>query len=159
MSMDDPVARALADLANADASRRASEHLEPAVLAAFDRQQAAGSPRGWAAAIRAHRLQAVAVAGAAVLATAVYVSMPERTSMTSRVSERPIADPPVSGVGQAPPAWRASDDIVHSVHVRMPREMLSMFGVPIIEPAAAGTVHVEVLVGNDGIARTIRVVR
>jgi hypothetical protein len=37
--------------------------------------------------------------------------------------------------------------------------MLSMFGVPIIEPAAAGTVHVEVLVGNDGIARTIRVVR
>jgi hypothetical protein len=35
--------------------------------------------------------------------------------------------------------------------------MLSMLGVPIIEPTAAGTVNVEVLLGSDGIARAIRV--
>lgn len=46
----------------------------------------------------------------------------------------------------------------NAVRVRMPRAMLSMFGVPLIEPDAAGTVSVEVLLGNDGLARTIRIV-
>jgi hypothetical protein len=56
------------------------------------------------------------------------------------------------------PTWRDSDDVVHAVQVRMPRAMLSMLGVPIIEPGAEGTVNVEVWLGSDGIARTIRII-
>lgn len=42
------------------------------------------------------------------------------------------------------------------VRVRMPRSTLARFGIPIADPEASGSVDLEVLVGEDGIARTIR---
>lgn len=42
------------------------------------------------------------------------------------------------------------------VRVRMPRSALALFGIPIADPDATGSVDLEVLVGEDGIARTIR---
>jgi hypothetical protein len=55
--------------------------------------------------------------------------------------------------------WRPSDDIIHSVRVRVPRAMLPELGVPVIDPDAPGTVTVELVVGSDGLPRTIRIVR
>jgi hypothetical protein len=49
-------------------------------------------------------------------------------------------------------------DVVQLVHIRLPRAMLPTLGVPVIDPDAAGTVNVELLLGNDGLARTIHIV-
>ena len=42
------------------------------------------------------------------------------------------------------------------VRIRMPRSALPHLGIPIANPDATGSVDLEVLVGEDGIARTIR---
>jgi len=42
------------------------------------------------------------------------------------------------------------------MRVRMPRSAFSSLGVPIANPDADGLVDVEVLVGEDGVARSIR---
>lgn len=197
MTTDDPVRRALSELAEADASRRAPPHLERAVLDAFDRQRA----RGWlgrcAAIAWDYRREAAAVAVAVSVTATIYFAVLDRVVVQPPVPERPVQSmvsgrpelPAVRGhldaqeplVTRSPsgphptrrprphrpvqseavrtmPTWSESDDIVHSVHVRLPRAMLSMFGVPIIEPDAAGTVNVEMLLGHDGLARTIRIV-
>jgi len=51
------------------------------------------------------------------------------------------------------------DDVVRVVRMRLPRASLSSLGIAVIDPGAAGTVDLEVLVGVDGLARTIRMVR
>src|SRR5262249_20880036 len=51
------------------------------------------------------------------------------------------------------------DDVVRVVRVRLPRATLPSLGIAVIDPGAAGTVDLEVLVGVDGLARTIRMVR
>jgi hypothetical protein len=54
----------------------------------------------------------------------------------------------------ADPAFDSSAATV--IRVRMPRSALAALGLPIAEPDAAGAVDVEMLVGEDGVARTIR---
>jgi hypothetical protein len=188
--MDDPIDRALAALANADAARQAPAHLEPRILAAFDRRRERSVLRWWVIVAWDYRREAAAVVIAASITTVAHFRLLERNIIEPGVPEAPVqaqvarraevpatmdespqqppttpspaATRPVRRVRAAAvtadPTWRQSDDIVHSVHVRMPRAMLSMLGVPLIEPAAEGTVNVEVLLGPDGIARTIRIV-
>jgi hypothetical protein len=50
----------------------------------------------------------------------------------------------------------ADPDALHVVHVRMPRTTLATLGMPIGDPDARGLVDVEMLVGDDGVARSIR---
>jgi hypothetical protein len=50
----------------------------------------------------------------------------------------------------------ADPDALHVVHVRMPRATLATLGIPIGDPDARGLVDVEMLVGDDGVARSIR---
>lgn len=52
-----------------------------------------------------------------------------------------------------------SDGVVRVVRMRLPRASLQLLGIPIIDPDAVGTTEVELLVGEDGLARTIRMVR
>jgi hypothetical protein len=42
------------------------------------------------------------------------------------------------------------------MRVRMPRTAFARLGMPIVNPEADGMVDVEVLVGEDGVARSIR---
>ena len=42
------------------------------------------------------------------------------------------------------------------MRVRMSRSALASLGFPILEPDAAGVVDVEVIVGEDGVAQSIR---
>jgi hypothetical protein len=46
-----------------------------------------------------------------------------------------------------------------TVRARIPRAYLPMLGVPIIDPGAAGTVDIEVVLDEDGLQRAIRVLR
>jgi len=57
------------------------------------------------------------------------------------------------------PASAEFEDVVRVVRMRVPRSTLASLGVPVIDPGAAGTVDVELLIGVDGLARTIRMVR
>jgi hypothetical protein len=83
-------------------------------------------------------------------------SVSPRPSRRSRALKFPQAQP---AFVQTARARSESDDFVQAVRVSLPRAMLPLLGVPIIEPDAAGTVNVEVLLGNDGLARAIRVIR
>jgi negative regulator of sigma E activity len=42
------------------------------------------------------------------------------------------------------------------VRVRVPRTALATLGIPLVEPNVGGSVELEMLVGEDGVARTIR---
>jgi hypothetical protein len=42
------------------------------------------------------------------------------------------------------------------VRVRLSRTALVTLGIPLVEPNDGGTVDLEILVGEDGVARTIR---
>lgn len=190
--MDDPVRRALADLA--EATRHAPPHLERSVLDAFDRQKEHGSLERRAAEGWTRRRTAL---GAAVFAAVIITAFLERrfVSLPSRVTETPVQPPATrpeqpkvpearerpltsapavprqsarprtqphravqSKVDRAALRWKAGDDFVYFVHARVPRTMLPLLGVPIMEPDTPGTVGVEVLVGHDGLARAIRIV-
>jgi hypothetical protein len=52
-------------------------------------------------------------------------------------------------------------EFAHVVRARIPRAMLPLLGVPIvtIDPDAPGTIDVELLLGEDGLARTIQIIR
>jgi hypothetical protein len=56
-------------------------------------------------------------------------------------------------------AYGEFDGVVRVVRMRLTRATLPLLGIPIIDPNAAGTVEIELLVGEDGLARTIRTVR
>jgi hypothetical protein len=50
----------------------------------------------------------------------------------------------------------ADPTMLQVVRVRMARTALATLGVPIVDPDAEGLVNVEMLVGEDGVARSIR---
>ena len=45
------------------------------------------------------------------------------------------------------------------IRLRLPREALQTLGIVLLEPDAGGSVDVDVLIGEDGLARDIRKVR
>ena len=154
MSSDDSIRRALEELARADRFRRVPPHLEERVLEAFDRETVRR---------RAPRLAttryvfAVAAVAAAVVAIVTTMDFDRAADESLGRAGNPANRVVPSGVA-AMPATMLTDDVVHEVHMRVPRTMLPLLGVPIIEPDAAGMVNVELLLGNDGLARAVRIV-
>lgn len=85
-----------------------------------------------------------------------------------RVVERREALPRLPAVSRAmlaelpPPLLRFSPqpigeaEVLQIVRLRLPREVLQALGVVLVEPDAEGMVDVDVLVGEDGLARDIR---
>jgi len=98
--------------------------------------------------------------GAAAALTRIAAPDPETAAVAPpRASAAPRARrPPAAGrlgfVLVADPAFDPTAATV--VRLRMPRATLVSLGVPIHDPDAAGEVDVELLVGEDGIARSIR---
>jgi hypothetical protein len=56
-------------------------------------------------------------------------------------------------------ASEAFDGAIRVVRMRLTRATLPLLGIPIIDPNAEGTVEIELLVGEDGLAKSIRAVR
>jgi hypothetical protein len=89
-------------------------------------------------------------------------------SLTPAVSKSPRAAPYPRRARQTPSlfargpvvaaGWQ-NDTIVRVARLRIPRAMLPMLGVPIIEPDGTGTIEIEAWLGDDGSARAVRVVR
>lgn len=59
-------------------------------------------------------------------------------------------------VTSSSPEASALEGSLTLVRVRMPRRAFATLGVPIVNPEAEGLVDVEVVVAEDGIARSIR---
>jgi hypothetical protein len=163
MTTDDPVRRALAALADADASRHAPPHLERAVLDGIDRRMNHGYFRRCIAAVWAYRHAAAAIALALIVTSAIYFDighvLDRSRGITQRVSDTRTTEHPSVRTGMdafltTPP----EGEIAQRVLVRLPRAMLPMLGVPIINPDAPGTVNLEVVLTEDGLAKTIRIV-
>jgi hypothetical protein len=58
-----------------------------------------------------------------------------------------------------PVASADRDAVGQTIQLRVPRSFLARLGVPVIEPDAAGTVTIELMLREDGLARTIRVLQ
>ncbi len=154
------VQASLRALAIEDARVTAPPHLETTVMRAWGTYQARRPRRAWRRPwiTLAWRLAAVALA----LST-IYLWLPARRAGT------PVAQPGEPGAaGRVVPGLvrdagvplvtdPPGDPAALSVmRVRMSRSALASLGFPILDPDSAGVVDVEVLVGEDGVARSIR---
>jgi hypothetical protein len=164
MTTDDPVRRALAAVADADASRHAPPHLERAVLDALDQQMNPRFFQRCVATAWAYRHAVAAMALAVIVTATMYFGglgdvFDRRSLTTQREPLRPtIEHPSVQTEAQPIQTTQGSGDVAQRVLVRLPRAMLPMLGVPIINPDAPGTVNLEVILREDGLAKTIRIV-
>lgn len=188
MTTDDHVGRALEELARAEASRHAPAHLEAAVIEGFDRQRRRRTSFAYARRAIAVIVLAAGVSAVIYLDMLVMrAPLPERPPEAlapSRAEMRPLPppldfeEPRPASPASAPPrtAQRQArnrvvartevdervsggNDIAQLVRIQLPRAMLPVLGVPVLDPDAAGTVNVELLLSNDGLAKTIRIVR
>ena len=143
--------RALAADDAANDEPRVSAHVDAAVMAAWEAVRDASRPRE---ARMAPPWVPWAAACAAVVIAAVLVTW--NTSNTAAPSR--IAAPPAPLLDQelvlVPEFDRAGPLML--MRVRMTRREFSRLGVAISNPDGDGLVDVEVLVGEDGVARSIR---
>jgi hypothetical protein len=141
---------ALDDLAAADAHAVVPAKVQAAVLHAWDTKQAAGRPQGF----HPVRWRAAWVLVPAAAAVIVAVALRDRDpAVAPTATARPT--PVDSGYVIVPEPF-ADTATLHVVRVRMARMALATLGVPIADPDAEGLVDVEMLVGDDGVARSIR---
>jgi hypothetical protein len=138
----------LRTLAREDAQVAVPPHLEAEVMRAWDRHAAQPPRRAWRGLSTplAWRLAAVAVA---VAISAVYIWLPAR-----RADGPPTVLP--DAVGALAPEQPGGPGGLSVMRVRMSRSAFASLGFPILEPDAAGVVDVEVIVGEDGVAQSIR---
>jgi hypothetical protein len=147
---------ALDDLAAADAHVVAPATLKTAVLHAWDEQRRTGADPGGIRQVRWPTEAAWVLVPAAAALVVVFASFardpaaaPDR-GMSAR--DRPTSRS--TGYVIVPEPF--SDTALHVVRVRMARMALATLGMPIADPDAEGLVDVEILVGDDGVARSIR---
>ena len=140
--------RALSTDAAADDDAQVPAHVDAAVMAAWDASRADQTrtpSRPWIP---------WAAACAAVVITAVLVTWTNgSTAAPSRTAEAP-APLIQQELVLVPELDRAGPLML--MRVRMTRREFSRLGVPIRNPEGDGLVDVEVLVGEDGVARSIR---
>jgi hypothetical protein len=79
-----------------------------------------------------------------------------RSNRSARARTRPVAPPPMDAGYVLVPDMASDGASLTLMRVRMPRSAFSNLGVPIANPDGDGLVDVEVLVGEDGVARSIR---
>jgi hypothetical protein len=147
---------ALEDLAATDAHVAAPGKLKAAVLRAWDeQQQAARGPEG----IRHVRWPTAAAcvlipAAAALVIAIASLARDPAAAPDRRLAARDRAAPGNTGYVIVPEPF--SDTALHVVRVRMATMALATLGMPLADPDAQGLVDVEILVGDDGVARSIR---
>jgi hypothetical protein len=188
MQSDDTVRRALKALAEADASRHASPHVEGALLDAFERDKVRGSSRwsAWPALAVAIVIVALAIVGyrealeprdvtsgrpSATLSRSEQPPTASENQIGGRVgteTARPSAASTRSNTTAVPSARSrlvtytpyGSEMVGQIVQLRLPRSTaLQLLGVPIVESEIQGTVNVELLLTEDGQTRPIRIVQ
>ena len=146
MSDEREIVSTLRAVAAADCRRQAPEHVERVVRAAFRARWSSARPRTrW----RLRLAWALAATTAAACAMLMYPP-PERPVAVSRTPRQFIALP--YGAGLSPREAAAI------IRVRIPRAALFSMGIPVNPERSSGTVEADLLCGEDGLARAIRLV-
>jgi hypothetical protein len=188
MTTDEDVGRALGELARAEVSRRAPTHLEAAVVEGFNRQRRRRASFAYARKAVALPVLAAVVGTVIYLNMLVMrAPLPERpteglashraefrpmpppldieeprlvlpAAVPPRAVQRPARDDREAVLTDVDRPAPGVDEAAQLVRIQLPRAMLPQLGVPVIDPDVAGTVNVELLLDNDGLARTIRIV-
>jgi hypothetical protein len=91
---------------------------------------------------------------APVATVAPATAAPSRARAPRRPRE--VLPPVLMNLGASPVR---DTEVLQLVRLRLPREALQTLGVVLLEPDAAAMVDVDVLIGEDGVARDIRQVR
>jgi hypothetical protein len=142
------VDEALRTLAADDRNVAVPASVETAVMLAWDAEHAAVAADR-SSRLAARRVALVVAAAAAVVVAATWLQHPP----ASTPREMTPAGEPGYVLVPDPLADPAS---LHVVRLRMRRAGLASLGVPLVNPDADGLVEVELLVGEDGVARSIR---
>lgn len=146
----DALADALAELRRAEASMETPPHVEAAALAAWDKAHAtetAGRPRNlW------HQAAAVAAVVTLAIGLAQLGQQLQHATQRAQRSERArtlllVGEPILQG------------EPVRMVRMRVPASALTGLGVRPVTGTSGEHVDVDVIVGEDGVARAIRVGR
>jgi hypothetical protein len=140
--------RWLHKLAEHDRQVQAPAHVQTRVMQAWDAIAPLAAKRSPAHSGRAALLALASTAAGVLTAIAIY-------------REPSAACPPVAASVSPAEIVLVTDPVFDPsatsiVRVRMPRAALATLGIPIADPDASGLVDVELLVGEDGFARTIR---
>jgi hypothetical protein len=145
---DTELAEVLEALRKAEADVDAPPRVEAALLAAWDAAHAQGTARG------ARRLwrEAGAVAAAVTIAVGLWQLGQQLERTTRRETERAEDGRTLLLVGE--PILQGEP--VRVVRMRVPASTLTGLGVRSAEMNAAAHVDVDVIVGEDGVARAVR---
>jgi hypothetical protein len=158
----------------AEEPRQAPRHVETYLMSAFRRRAGRRRVQAWATAAG---VGVIAAAVAAVL----WVAQPilKRAPVSGHISDRSVASAPAIGdsAAQVQYAVIRSDDVASTfyplpeadalppletamvVRVRLPLSSLQLMGFPVSEEAEADPVEADVLLGQDGLARGVRLIQ
>jgi len=164
------LSQALRWAAGADAGEAAPARVEAALREAFARQRPAAGRRsvGTRSRPRSRELALAAAAAAGLLLALAAALGPSTRPTPARIRSVTRQPPPVVRVAergdtlQLAPLYAAPLTDVESgqvIRVGLPRSALRSMGWPLPEVPGAGLVPAEVLVGEDGLARAVRLVR
>jgi len=169
------LARGLRALADAEARAETPSHVEAAVMARWDAAHASPVRRPTRSFVRGAATVAagVTIVGAVALQRQFAgrdVVLPPRPVVSFRAPDAASTPAPIAEATAAPAARRAEEarstlvlvgepiatgEILHLVRMRVARRALTALGVA--ETSAADVIDVDVLVGEDGVARGVRV--
>jgi hypothetical protein len=139
---------ALRTLAVDDQHVAAPASVETAVMRAWDAEHAA---------VASHRSSRLAARRVALLVGAAAAVVVAATWLQREPASAPREISPLAELGYVlVPDPLADPESLHVVRLRMRRAGLASLGVPLVNPDADGLVEVELLVGEDGVARSIR---
>ncbi|MCU0247100.1 MAG: hypothetical protein MUC42_11030 [Bryobacter sp.] len=132
----------LRELAAADDGRGASGRVEAAVLAAYRRERGAAVWR---------RRWPLAIAASLLIAFGWWMGRTASAPTLARQEPQFIALPQAASL---PPV-----DTVAVMRVEVPRATLASYGVPVAQENSGDRVQIDLLLGEDGLARAFRPVR
>lgn len=153
LGTDEITARALEAVREDDRTIAVPARVEQAVMRAWDTRAMRTPEREWPG---TRTVWAVALAAAAclVLATGLWFQRSVETEVTGAVTEM-VVDP-LEGFATAGVLLQDDRASLQLVRMAVEPSVLAVYGFPLASPTDTQPVHVDMLIGLDGIARALR---
>jgi hypothetical protein len=150
---DDITARALEAVREDDRTTAVPTRVEEAVMRAWDTRAMRTPEREWPG-TRAVWAVAFASAACLVFATGLWFQRSGETKVTGAVTE--MAVDPLEGFATAGVLLQDDRASLQLVRMAVEPSVLAAYGFPLANPTDTQPVHVDMLIGLDGIARALR---
>jgi hypothetical protein len=146
----DPLQALLGELRASDRNLSAPTRVEQTVLAAWDSNAAARVTGRRARPVWVEWRWTAAAASLVLSAVVVGISIVRRADTTGYDSAVSVWEPGWEWLDPDPGSLRV-------VRVRVPSDTLEVHGLAVDDPSRDGVVDIEMIVGEDGLARSVRV--